>query len=84
MQPSSNSEDNDDLSICAALITTHKKHHPWASTFLFCNFLHSKGCLKSTFSLLTPEQAKHIKPKKPAPLRQLRYNNHDFAIQLVN
>ena len=85
LQPSLELEDNDDLIICPALTTTQIIQY----TVLFDNFLNypytlKKGCHHATFSRLTPEQAKYIKPINPTPLRHLSKANHDDAIRYVN
>ena len=36
------------------------------------------------FPILTPEQAKYIKPINPAPLRHILDTYHDDGIQYVN
>ena len=38
----------------------------------------------ANFSILTPEQAKHIRPVKPTSVRRLLNNNHDDAIHYKN
>ena len=77
-------EGNDDLIICPPLRTTQHKQF----TVLINNFLEhtctvKTGCSIATFSILTPEQAKCIKPIKPAPLRHLLDTNTNHAIQYV-
>ena len=67
------------------MITTQNKQN----TVLIKNLLEhpytlKKGCQIATSSILTPEQAKCLKPINPAPLRHLLDTNHDDAIQYVN
>ena len=38
----------------------------------------------ANFSILTPEQTKHIRPLNPTPVRHLLNNNHDDAIHYIN
>ena len=38
----------------------------------------------ANFSILTPEQTKHIRPVNPTSVRHLLNNNHDDAIQYKN
>ena len=38
----------------------------------------------ANFSILTPEQTKHIRPVNPTTVRHLLNNNHDDAIQYIN
>ena len=83
-QPSPDLEDNDDLIICTELRTTKNR----LFTVLINNFMEQLYTLKTgsqiaIFSILTPEQAKYIKPINAAPLRHLLETNHDDAIQYV-
>ena len=53
------------------------------------NFLHHPNTLKrgthiANFSILTPEQMKHIRPVNPTSVRHLLNNNHDDAIHCMN
>ena len=85
MQPSADSEDKCDLIICLALTNTQNRQN----TVLIRNdsedpYKLKKGCHIATFSTLTPEQAKYIKPVSPSPIRHLLYTNHDYVIQYVN
>ena len=77
--------DNEDLIICPALTTTQNRHY----TVLIINFLQQPYTLRNgfhiaIFSILTPKQAKYIKPVKPTTLRHLLNKNHDDAIQYLN
>ena len=38
----------------------------------------------ANFSILTPEQIKHIRPVNPTSVRHLLSNNHDDAIHYIN
>ena len=74
MQPSSDLDDNDDLIICPALTTTQNRQN----TVIINNFLEhqctlKKGCHIAVFSILTPEQAKYIKPDNPSPYATFRH-----------
>ena len=53
------------------------------------NFLHHPYTLKKgthivNFSILTPEQTKHIRPVNPTSVRHLLNNNHDDSIHYTN
>ena len=85
IQTSCDFEDYDDLIICPALTTTQNRQY----TVLINNFLEhpytmKKGCHIATFSILTTEGAKYVKPINPKPLRHLLDTNHDDAIQYIN
>ena len=43
-----------------------------------------KGTHIANFSILTPEQTKHIRPVNPTSVRHLLNNNHDDAIHYTN
>ena len=43
-----------------------------------------KGTHMANFSILTPEQTKHIRPVNPTSVRHLLNNNHDDAIHYIN
>ena len=54
-----------------------------------CNFLYhpytlKKGTHIANFSILTPEQTKHIRPVNPTSVRHLPNNSHDDAIHYIN
>ena len=38
----------------------------------------------ANFSILTPEQTKHIRPVNPTSVKHLLNNNHDDAIHYIN
>ena len=38
----------------------------------------------ANFSILTPEQTKHIRPVNPTSVRHFLNNNHDDAIHYIN
>ena len=38
----------------------------------------------ANFSILTPEQTKHIRSVNPTPVRHFLNNNHDDAIPYIN
>ena len=43
-----------------------------------------KGMQIAIFSILTPEQTKHIRPVNPTPVRQLLNKNYDDALHYIN
>ena len=54
------------------------------SNFLDHPYTLKKGTHMANFSILTPEQTKHIRPLKPTSVRHLLNHNHDDAIHYVN
>ena len=81
LQQSPDLDDNDDLSICPTLTTTqNRQNRVIISSFLEHQHTLENGCHLAVFSILTPKQAKYIKPDKPVPLRHLLDTNNDDAI----
>ena len=54
------------------------------SNFLDHPYTLKKGKHIANFSILTPEQTKHIRPVNPTSVRHLLTNNHDDAIHYIN
>ena len=54
------------------------------SKFLDHPYTLKKGTHMANFSILTPEQTKHIRPVNPTSVRHLLNNNHDDAIHYIN
>ena len=54
------------------------------SNFLDHPYTLKKGTHMAKFSILTPEQTKHIPPVNPTSVRHLLNNNHDDAILYIN
>ena len=54
------------------------------SSFLDHPYTLKKGTHMANFSILTPEQRKHIRPVNPTSVRHLLNNNHDDAIHYIN
>ena len=54
------------------------------SNFLDHPYTLKKGTQTSNFSILTPEQTKHIRPVNPTSVRHLLNNNHEGAINYVD
>ena len=54
------------------------------SNFLDHPYTLKKGTHIPNFSILTPEQTKHIRPVNPTSVRHLLNNNHDDAIHYIN
>ena len=78
-------ENDEDLLICPALSSTqNNKHMVQISNFLDHTYTLKKGTHMANFSILTPEQIKHIRPGYPTSLRHLLNNNHDDAIHYIN
>ena len=84
-QPSPLLENNEDLLICLALSSTqNKKHMVQISNFLDHPYTLKKGTHIANFSILTPEQTKHIRPVTPTSVRHLLNNSHVDAIHYIN
>ena len=82
IQPSTFLENDEDLLICPALSSTqNNKHTVQISNFLDYPYTLKKRTHIANFSILTPEQTKHIRPVNPTSVRHLLNNNHDNAIQ---
>ena len=54
------------------------------SSFIDHPYTLKKGTHMANFSILTPEQTKHIRPVNPTSVRHLQNNNHDDAIPYIN
>ena len=85
IQPSPLLENNEDLLICPALSSTqNNKHMVQISIFLDHPYTLNKGTHIANFSVLTPEQTKHIRPVNPTSVRHLLNNSQDDAIHYIN
>ena len=85
IQPSPLLENDEDLLICPALSSTqNNKHMVQISNFLDHPYTLKNGTHIAKFSILTPEQTKHIPPVNPISVRHLLNNNHDDAIHYIN
>ena len=85
IQPSPLLENDEDLLICPAISSTqNKKHMVQISNFLDHPYTLKKGTHMANFSILTPEQTKHIQPVNPTSVRHLLNNGHDDAIHYKN
>ena len=85
IQPSPLLENDDDLLICPVISSTqNSKHMVQISNFLDHPYNLKKGTHMASFSILTPEQTKHIRPVNPTSVRHLLNNNHDDAIHYIN
>ena len=85
IQPSPLLENDEDLLICPAISSTqNNKHMVQISNFLDHPYTLKKGTHMANFSILTPEQTKHIRPVNPTSVRHLLNNNHDDAIHYIN
>ena len=85
IQPSPHLENDEDLLICPALSSTqNNKHMVQLSNFLDHPYTLKKGTHIANFSILTPEQTKHIRPVNPTSVRHLLNNSHDDAIHYIN
>ena len=72
IQPSPLLENDNDLLICPALSSTqNNKHMVQISNFLDHPYTLKKGTHIANFSILTPEQTKHIPPNNPTSVRHL-------------
>ena len=78
-------EDDQDPLICPAISTNqNNKYMVQISIFLDHPYTLEKGTHMANFSILTPEQTKHIRPVNPASVRHLLNKNHDDAIRYTN
>ena len=85
IQPSPLLENNDNLLICPAISSTqNNKHMVQISNFLDHPYTLKKGTHIANFSLLIPEQTKHIRPVNPTSVRHLLNNSHNDAIHYIN
>ena len=87
IQPSPLLENDEDLLICPAISSTqNNKQMVQISTFLDHPYTLKKGTHMANFSILTPEQTKHIRPVNPTSVGHLlnKNNNHDDAIHYIN
>ena len=85
IQPSPLLENDEDLIFCPANSSTQKyKHMVQISNFLDHPYTLKKGTHMANFSILTPEQTKHLRPVNPTSVRHLLNNNHDDAIHYLN
>ena len=85
IQPSPLLENDEYLFICPALSSTqNNKHIVQISNFLDHPYTLKKGIHITNFSILTPEQTKHIRPVNPNSVRHLLNHNHDDAIHYMN
>ena len=85
IQPSPLLKNDEDLLICPALSSTkNNKHMVHISNFLDHPYTLKKGTHIANFSILSPEQTKHIRPVNPTSVRHLRNSNHNDAIHYIN
>ena len=85
IQPSPLLENDEDLLICPALSSTqNNKHMVQISNFLDHPYTLKKGTHKANFSILTPEQTKHIRSVNPTSVKHLLNNSHEDAIHYIN
>ena len=78
-------ENDEDLLMCPAFLSTqNNKHIVQISNFLDHPYTLKKGTHMANFSILTPEQTKHIRPVNPTSVRHLLNHNHDDAIHYIN
>ena len=85
IQPSPLLENDENLLICPAISSTQNyTHMVQTSIFLDHPYTLKKGTHMANFSILTPEQTKHIRPVNPISVRHLLKNNQDDAIHYIN
>ena len=85
IQPSPLLENDQYLLICPAISSTqNNKHMVQISNFLYHPYTLNKRTHIANFSILTPEQTKHIRPVNPTSVRHLLDNNQDDAIHYIN
>ena len=84
LQPSPFLENDEDLLICPALSSTqNNKHLLQISNFLDHPYTLKKGTHVANFSILTPEQTKHIRSVNSISVRHLLNIDHDDAIHYM-
>ena len=77
-------ENDEDLLIFPALSSTqNNKHVVQINNFLDHPYTLKKGTPIANFSILTPEQTKHIRPVNPTSHRHLLNSNQDDAIHCI-
>ena len=85
IQPSPLLETDEDFLIFPAISSTqNNKHMVQNSNFLDHPYTLKKGTHMAKFSILTPEQTKHVRPVNPTSVRHLLNNNHNDAIDYIN
>ena len=85
IQPSPLLEIDEDLLISPVLLSTqNNKHMVQISDFLDHPYTLKKGTHIANFSMLTPEQTKHIRPVNPISVRHLLNNSHEDANHYIN
>ena len=85
IQPSPLPENDEDLLICPALSSTqNNKHVVQISNFLDHPYILKKRTHITNFSILTPEQTKHIRPVNPTSVRHFLNKGHNDAIHYIN
>ena len=78
-------ENDEDLLICPAISKTqNNKRMVQISNFLDPPYTLKKGTHMANFSILTPEQTKHLRPFNLTSVRHLLKNNHDDGIHYIN
>ena len=76
---------DEDVLICPPLSSTHNnKHMVQVSNFLDNPYMLKKRKHIGNFSILTPEQTKHIRPVNPTSLRHLLNSNQDDAKDFIS
>ena len=84
-QPSLLLESDEDLLVCPALSSTqNNKRMVQISNFLDHPYTLKKGTHIANFSILTPEQTKHIQPVNRTSVRHLLNNSHDDTNHYIN
>ena len=84
-QPSPFLENDEDLLICPANSSTqNNKHMVQISNFLDHPYTSKRGTHFANFSILTPEQTKHLWSVNPTSVRHLLNNNLDDAMHYKN
>ena len=81
IQPLPLLENDEDLPICPELSSTqNNKHMVRITNFLDQPYTLKKGTHIANFSILNPEQTKHVRPVNLTSVSHLLNNNHDDAI----
>ena len=84
IQPSSFLEKDEDLFICPALSPTLNKNMVQIRKFLDHKYTLKKRSHIANFSILTPDQTKHIRQVNPTSVRHILNNSHDEVLYYLN
>ena len=85
LQPSDNLHEEGDVTFCPGIVTlTEGKMNINVMNFTDQPFCIKRGLHIANFSVLTPEQLKHVKPVDPISTWHLLQENEDNAVQYIS